>query len=214
MCFSATASFTASVTLTILSLLACKQAKHRSTLLLACSPLIFALQQASEGFLWLALGNPAWQSVQLPAMYFFLFCALIWWPLWIPFTLTLLEPGILQKKILVNLLTFGVFFAMYMLFCLITYGATASIESCHIRYNVTIPGEIHMLLGALYLIPAIIPFFVTSIWGMAWLGTAISISYVISYIFYQTCFLSVWCFFAAVLSLLIIQIVYRLESQT
>jgi hypothetical protein len=213
MCFSATASFTASVTLTILSLLAFKQAKHRSTLLLASSPLIFALQQGSEGFVWLALGNPAWQSVQLPATYFFLFCALIWWPLWMPLTLTLLEPHIVRKKVLVNLLTFGVFFSMYMLFCLITYGATAAIEGCHIYYNVTIPGEIHKLLSTLYLIPAVVPFFVSSIWGVAWFGTAIIISYVISYIFYQTCFLSVWCFFAAVLSLMIIQMISHLENQ-
>src|SRR5271156_4872473 len=118
MCFSATASFAASATLTVLGLYACSRVKHRAMLILAASPLMFAIQQASEGFLWLALSNPAWQQLQIPATYFFLFCALVWWPFWVPLSLALLEPHILQKKILVNLLTFGTFFSFYMLFCL------------------------------------------------------------------------------------------------
>jgi len=212
MCFSATASFTASATLTALGILACSRAKHPATILLASSPLIFAIQQASEGFVWLALTNPAWQQFLAPATYLFLFCALSWWPFWIPLTLALLEPHILQKKILINLLTFGTFFALYMLFCLFYYGAIASIQECHIYYSVTIPGEIHTFLGALYLIPAVIPFFVSSIWGMKLFGSAVSISYAITYFFYQACFLSVWCFFAAVLSLMIVAIVTKIDS--
>lgn len=213
MCFSASASFTASVLLTLLSLLAFKQAKHRATLLLACSPLMFAFQQASEGFLWLSLTNSAWLSVHLPAMYFFLFCALSWWPVWSPFVLMLLEPHIVKRKILMNLFAFGAFFSLYMLYCLIAYGATASIEGCHIYYLVTIPGQIYTFMGVLYLIPTLIPFFISSIWGMQMLGVAITASYLLSYVFYRFCFLSVWCFFAAVLSMMILVIVNKIENE-
>lgn len=213
MCFSATASFAASATLTALGIYAISKAKHRATYLLAASPLIFALQQASEGFVWLGLTNAAWKQFLSPATYFFLFCALAWWPVWVPLMLALLEPHILKKKILINLLTFGTFFALYMLFCLFNYGAIASIEQCHIYYALTIPGELHNILGALYLIPAVIPFFVSSIWGMNLLGTAITASCVISYFFYRYCLLSVWCFFAAVLSMLIIAIIQKIDIQ-
>ena len=221
MCFSATASFAASATLTALGIYACSRAKHPATYVLAASPFIFAIQQASEGFVWLGLANPAWQSFLTPATYFFLVCALAWWPFWIPLSLALVEPHILQKKILINLLTFGSFFAIYTLFCLFNYGATASIEQCHIFYDITIPvfydittpGELYTLLGALYLIPAVIPFFVSSLWGMSFLGAAVMASYVISYFFYRACFLSVWCFFAAVLSMIIIAIIQKIDIQ-
>lgn len=213
MCFSATASFTASISLTILGILACRKAKHRDTLALAISPLIFAAQQASEGLVWLGLTNVAWQQFLIPATYFFLFCGLAWWPFWIPLSLTLLEPNILKKKILLNLLAFGTFFSLYMLFCLFNYGVATSIQQCHIYYAVTIPGELHSFLGALYLIPAVFPFFISSIWGMNVLGIAITASYAISYFFYRFCFLSVWCFFAAVLSMMIIAIVTHVEEQ-
>jgi hypothetical protein len=218
MCFSATASFTASVTLAIIGLLACKQAKQRATFLLAFSPLIFALQQASEGVLWLSFTHPAWQLLQTPATYFFLFCALAWWPFWIPLTLTLLEPHVLQRKILLNLLTFGAFFSLYMLFCIGSYGASASITNCqadicHMHYAIQIPGDTYSLSAVLYLIPAVLPFFVSSIWGMQTLGASISLAYLVSYMFYQTHFLSVWCFFAAILSLWILIIVRHIERQ-
>jgi hypothetical protein len=213
MCFSATASFAASATLTALGIYAVSKAKYPATYLLAASPLIFALQQASEGFVWLGLTNPAWQQYLTPAIYFFLFCALAWWPFWVPLSLALLEPHILQKKILVNLLTFGTFFALYNLFCLFYYGATASIQGCHIFYLITIPGELYSLLGVLYLIPAVIPFFVSSIWGMNFLGTAAIASCIITYFFYHYCFLSVWCFFAAALSMLIIAIIQKIDIQ-
>lgn len=213
MCFSATASFAASATLTALGIYAVSKAKHKATYLLAATPLIFALQQASEGVVWLGLTNTAWQPFLTPATYFFLFFALAWWPFWAPLSLALLEPHILKKKILINLLTFGTFFALYMLFCLFKYGAVASIQECHIYYAITIPGEIHSLLGALYLIPAVIPFFVSSIWGMSILGGSIMASYLLSYFFYRFCFLSVWCFFAAVLSMLIIAIIQKVDIQ-
>lgn len=218
MCFSATASFTASIILTAISIIACKKATQRATFILACSPLLFALQQASEGFLWLSLTNPSWQSAQTPATYIFLFCALAWWPVWIPFTLTLLEPSPLQKKILINLLTFGAFFSLYMLFCLGNYGATASITNCladicHMHYTIEIPGSTYSFLGALYLIPAVLPFFISSVWGMNILGATISFAYAFSYMFYRMHFLSIWCFFAALLSMIILAIVNHLENQ-
>lgn len=211
MCFSATASFTASVALAILGLLACKQVKHRAMLPLACSPFMFALQQASEGFLWLSLTNPSWQSLQAITTYIFLFFALAWWPFWVPCVLMMLEPHILQRRILINLLTFGGFFSLYMLFCLGSYGATASLMQGHMYYAVTIPGEMYTFLGFLYLIPAVMPFFVSSIWGMNILGSMFTISYAISYYFYSMCFLSTWCFFTALLSMMICIIVHHVE---
>jgi hypothetical protein len=48
---------------------------------------------------------------------------------------------------------------------------------------------------------------------MGLMGAAIMASYAISYFFYRVCFLSVWCFFAAILSMLIIAIVQKIDIQ-
>lgn len=213
MCFSATASFTASAALGMVSALAFKQATNRATRMLAFSPFMFAAQQAAEGFLWLSFTNPAWQHAHIPATYFFLFCALAWWPLWVPLTMSLLEKNILRKKLLTNLLAFGALFSSYMLFCLFYYGSGSELLDGHIYYDFDIPGHSDMLFGAFYYIPAVIPFFLSTVPNMNLLGAAVTIAYITTYIFYRLHFLSVWCFFAAMLSIMILDIVHRLRRQ-
>ena len=53
MCFSATASFSAGVVLLGLGTLTLKSARGRRELPLAAIPLLFAIQQLTEGVIWL-----------------------------------------------------------------------------------------------------------------------------------------------------------------
>ena len=55
MCFSANASFGAGVVLTIIGVAAIKKVQHPSQILFASIPLLFAVQQISEGILWITL---------------------------------------------------------------------------------------------------------------------------------------------------------------
>ncbi len=52
MCFSATASFTASGILAAVGLLSIAKARTLPMRIFASTPLLFAIQQASEGVLW------------------------------------------------------------------------------------------------------------------------------------------------------------------
>ena len=58
MCFSASASFGAGIVLTGIGVASIKKSDTRSKSLFASIPLIFGIQQITEGFLWLALSNP------------------------------------------------------------------------------------------------------------------------------------------------------------
>ncbi|HNM73705.1 MAG TPA: hypothetical protein PKM66_11720, partial [Nitrosomonas sp.] len=58
MCFSAEASFIVSGTLSIIGISAIRQIKARKDIFVASIPLIFALQQLTEGLLWVVLQNP------------------------------------------------------------------------------------------------------------------------------------------------------------
>jgi len=53
MCFSATASFSAGAVLLGLGTLTVKSAHRRRKMVLAAIPLLFAIQQLSEGVIWL-----------------------------------------------------------------------------------------------------------------------------------------------------------------
>ena len=57
MCFSATASFGASAVLGAIGIIAVAKAKTKPQRLFATIPLIFAVQQLTEGLLWLSLKN-------------------------------------------------------------------------------------------------------------------------------------------------------------
>ena len=55
MCFSATASFSAASITAVIGIATLRQVKHPRELLLAAMPLLFAVQQAIEGALWVSL---------------------------------------------------------------------------------------------------------------------------------------------------------------
>jgi hypothetical protein len=84
---------------------------------------------------------------------------------------------------------------------------TAHIVEHHITYSVDLPGWIYFFSTFLYLIATITPFFIPHIPNLWLIGVIAATSYSISFIFYHTALLSVWCFFAALLSLLIFIIV-------
>ena len=91
MCFSATASFSAGVVLTVIGIATLKKVQHPSQIMFASIPLIFAVQQITEGVLWLALPSTAYPAIQVSFTYIFLFFAQVVWLLWVPLAILLLE---------------------------------------------------------------------------------------------------------------------------
>jgi hypothetical protein len=77
MCFSAGASFAGGALITTIGVLTVRKNKESSRRLFAAMPLIFGVQQISEGFVWIALQSPGHEMMQGIAAYIFLFAALI-----------------------------------------------------------------------------------------------------------------------------------------
>ena len=99
MCFSATASFVAGGALVATGLTTVKICQNKKHIPFASIPLLFGVQQLSEGFLWLALEKQQYSHWETNSTYFFLFFAQIVWPLWVPFSIRLMElsPRIKQR---------------------------------------------------------------------------------------------------------------------
>lgn len=209
MCFSANASFITAGVLTIIGLISVSISRTRSEQLLSLTAFFFAIQQATEGFLWLNLpsGNTI---ISTFATYLYLFYVYFFWPLWMPLVVSFYEQDWLRKIAMYICTLAGFFIALYGLQALVINGAYAKIEHLHIQYifNVPFPFIFGLLLNTLYCIATIIPLLICSR-PLVWIcGVTLAASYVISQIFYYAFFTSVWCFFGSLTSLLILYIIY------
>ena len=131
----------------------------------------------------------------------FLIFAHIVWPVWIPVSILLLEKPTFRKKIQKILVAVGLLVGIYLTCCLLLYTVRADIVGYHIRYKVDFPPALRMYGIVLYALASILPSFFSSVKRMWMLGVTILISYIISAIFYEHYVLSVWCFFASVISI-------------
>jgi hypothetical protein len=93
MCFSATASFSSSVVIGAMGIYSIKSVTHTHQKYLAAIPLLFAVQQFSEGFVWLTLNHELDLKYQDFFTQSFLSFAWIIWPILVPFALYKFEFG-------------------------------------------------------------------------------------------------------------------------
>ncbi|PKR79803.1 hypothetical protein CW751_13310 [Brumimicrobium salinarum] len=91
MCFSAEASFIAGGALTVIGAATIKKTTQKSQLWFASIPLVFGVQQISEGILWLTLPHPEMIYTQRIATYIFIFFAQVIWPFIVPFGVLMLD---------------------------------------------------------------------------------------------------------------------------
>jgi hypothetical protein len=207
LCFSATASFSAGIVLTVVGIASIKKAQNPSHYFFASIPILFGLQQISEGFLWLSLPNPNESEMQKGLTYAFLFFAQVLWPAWVPLSVMMLVPKVERKitqKILVGL---GIFAGLAFGISLFNYPVDAKISGNHVLYSQMYPKSLRIYGVVLYVIVTVIPLYFSSVKKMWLLGTGILSAYIVSAIFYSQYLLSVWCFFAAIISITVFVII-------
>ncbi len=216
MCFSAQASFTTSFILLLVGLLSITQVKSPRQIMLASIPLLFSIQQLCEGILWLTLSYDALPFLSIIMTYSFLFFAFIIWPIWIPCTLFMIEKNRFSRKILILLIVIGITISFYCLYLLITHGSWAQIIENHIFYNFYVPFFYRIkqkTMALLYCIPVVGSFFIASIPILKFFGLALLASILITNTFWKLYFTSVWCFSAALLSIMVIIALKQINSR-
>lgn len=192
MCFSAPASFIASSGLVALGGASFAVAKKEDKIL-AAIPFLFGIQQFFEGIQWLYLNN---NSSSLIAGYGFLFFAFIVWPIYVPTFVFILDKK--RQKILKWFIFLGIAAALYFTALLLTQPLMIyKLNSC-INYNFNIP---LLNLGRVaYMLIIFGPLFTSSLKILKWLGVITFILALISWFFFTVDFISVWCFFSAIVS--------------
>ena len=218
MCFSAEASFAVGGALIPAGAFCLGSAwlKKPSYLGLAAVPLFFGIQQISEGFVWNALHHGDDTQVRTASL-FFLFFALAFWPFWFPFLTTIMEPQPKRRWLFaaLTLLASAWFWILYFPLLIGPESLlTTRIEQHSIQYQydaLPIYTYIDKLpLRVLYLLSvALPPMCGSENWGRI-PGLVLGASAVIAAIVFHYAFVSVWCFFAAVMAIYLCVVFYRL----
>jgi len=214
MCFSANASFMAAGVTGIAGIVALSGAKKTWQLLLGAIPLFFALHQAGEGFLWLGLTHDEHATWQRPAMFTFLVVAKVVWPILVPFAFLAAEEQRTRRQVLGAVAALGVVLAAALAYGLQAYPVSAAIVGRHIQYRLDSPLAFRWITDFAYAVVTVIPPLASSDRRMRLLGMLVLGSLIVSKIFFYETFISVWCFFAALISVMIVLIVKAASRAT
>jgi hypothetical protein len=198
MCFSAVASFTAAGVLGAAGAATLKQAKTKAEKPFAAIPLFFAAQQAIEGVVWLTFGTP---RIQAGAAHLYLLFSHVFWPAFLPYAVWKLETGPRRKDALRYFVFLGSMIGAYLLFYVLMGPASVTISGHGLVYEVPLPSVPFSIVP--YVLATCVPLFISSHKYVRVMGMAVSASLLITYWYYLQAFYSVWCFFAAILSLII-----------
>ena len=202
MCFSAQASFVVGVGLLGLGAATVKRARTRRELPYALIPLLFGIQQLLEGMLWLALPNDAPPLLIAGLATLYLLFSNVLWPVYVPVAVLALETVAWRRRVLVAAVSVGAVVSIYLLTILILLPMTPRIVGQHILYDFPNPYEQTTIM--LYVIVTCMSLLLSSHRRVVAFGVAAFVSEVAAYAFYSLWLISVWCFFAAVLSAIVL----------
>ena len=219
MCFSAEASFAVGAALLPAGIYCTRAAvrKRPAHLPLAVIPLVFSFQQFAEGLVWVGLAQDR-PALVIASSLSFLAAALVFWPFWAPFCVLFLEGRAGIKWCLGLGALLGLVFgcALYLPLALNTdEWLKVGVVYHSIRYNLKgLPAfglAPHEWWDAGYGVLVLSPLFVASPdRRFTVFCILLAVSAAVSLFAFWYAFVSVWCFFAAILSLQLCYIFYKL----
>lgn len=197
MCFSLLASVAAGATLTAAGVVTVKLVRRRAELPLALLPLLFGVQQLIEGVVWWSLHHNAATLITLSSLAFTLFSHVLW-PIFVPLTYLCMETVAWRRKALSAFLGVGTCVCLHGIYTVVGSPSAAHVAGSSIRY-----GMPSWYVIALYLVATCVSAFFSSLLLLRALGAAALVLALFTLWLYTAVFVSVWCFFSAVLTVVI-----------
>ena len=197
MCFSATASFSAGAVLLGIGSLTLRSASRPRELAFAAIPMLFAIQQLIEGVIWLTFGDEATLLNSL-LTHVYSFFSHVMWPVYMPVAVLLMEPAGWRRRALIAFVAAGAAVGAYLLYILLAFPVVSRPTGQHIEY--VSPHFFAAVTMTLYLVSTALSPLLSTHRMVQVFGALALLSFGAAYAFYATWFISVWCFFAALLS--------------
>jgi len=163
-------------------------------------PLLFGIQQLTEGVIWLTFRYDAPLLKQMMTDLYSGFSHVLW-PIYVPFAMGVIEAVRWRKKAIFAFEAAGAGVGFYLLYILVTRPVVAEVVGGHIVYNS--PHFYVMPMMLLYLAATCVSCFFSSHGFVRLFGVLMLLSFIAAYLVHAMAFFSIWCFFAAILSLLI-----------
>lgn len=201
MCFSATADFASSAVLGAVGVATLREVKHPRELLFAVMPLLFGAHQFTEGFVWLGLNGTLSAAVAHGAGAAYVLYAQGLLPFLLPLSVLLLEPTRSKQRQMLGFVMLGGVLMLYMLWGLIAYPLEISIMQHSIVYwNVVTTTT---LVAALYVLATCGSLFFSGFSELIVLAWANFIGLLVVMMVKRYAFTSIWCAYAAAVSVII-----------
>ncbi|MGI4828127.1 MAG: DUF6629 family protein [Janthinobacterium lividum] len=201
MCFSATANFVGSGVLGVIGAATLREVKHRRELLFASVPLLFAIHQFTEGFVWLGLDGKLSPAVAHDAGAAFMLYAQGLLPFLLPFGVLLFEPTVQRRRAMLPFAAVGGLLTLYILWALTAFPTQVFMEKNSIVYINQATN--HGAVAILYVIVTCGALFFSRVRPMLVFGIANLTVLLITMALKRYAFTSVWCAYAAAASALL-----------
>ena len=202
MCFSAAANFVGSGVLGTVGVATLTKVKHRRELLFASLPLLFAIHQFIEGFVWLGLDRMLSPKITHNMGAAFMLYAQGLLPFLLPLSVLLFEPNGKSRKRMVPFLVVGTLCTLYILWALTAYPTEISVKGNSIVYiNVATN---NMTVALFYVIATCGSLLFSKVKDMVLFGIANMAILLTVMAVKRYAFTSLWCAYAAVTSVIIL----------
>ncbi len=200
-CFSMTADLVAGAALVPVAVLTLREVKHRSEVMFALLPAIFALHQFLEVAVWAGLDGGVSPGIATCAMRGYLFIAWPLLPIYVPLALWLLERQTVRRRIL-PFVGLGAVVAAYLAYVVLVKPVEVIRHSHGLEYQTTVHHP--AIWAVLYIVAVIGPALVSGYRSIVAFGVLNLVGLTLVAVFYFQEFASLWCVFAAASSVLIL----------
>lgn len=201
MCFSATASFVACGVIGAIGVATLRHVREPRTLLFASVPMLFAVHQFTEGWVWLGLEGRIDKVALDHVTFLFMLYAQGILPLLMPAAVALMEPPGWRRSAIFGLTVIGALVFAWDVTGLIVLPSRCVIVQDSIAYRNHITGNVW--ISCLYVLATCGAMLLSSHRVVRWYGVLNVVALAITEIVKQHAFASVWCFYAAIMSVVI-----------
>lgn len=202
MCFSAAANFVGSGVLGTVGIVTLTRVKHRRELLFASLPLLFAIHQFIEGFVWLGLDGMMSTKVTHNMGAAFMLYAQGLLPFLLPLSVFLFEPDAKSRRRMQPFLVIGAATTLYILWALTAYSTQIFVKGNSIVY--INPATNNMTVAIFYVIATCGSLLFSKVKDMVMFGVANMVILLTVMAIKRYAFTSLWCAYAAVASVIIL----------
>jgi hypothetical protein len=203
MCFSPEADFTAGAMVAVLGVATLRRVRVRRELIVGALPLLFGIHQLVEGFVWLGLQGKVSSGLGDAARQVYIVYAHAVLPAIVPLGFMLLEPDHRRSRWLWPLTCLGVVLAAYLLWQVTAYPVFAQQAAHCIIYTTHTPNDVTVTI--LYVVATCGPALVSSRQYLRWFGLFNLVGVIATALVRADDVTSLWCLYAAVVSVLILE---------